>query len=436
MIAVWRGAAVKTIRIAVCTLVLFHAPALFAQSTPLQIPPNAQASPTFDAARATDAWLATVPADQKRRSDAYFEGGYWLDAIQVVYMVALMWALLAFGWSAAMRDRAQRIARWRPLQSAIYGIQFIVTVFVLTFPYSVYRGYFREHQYGLATQTFGPWFGDQLKGLAVGIVLGGLAITVLYAILRRVERSWWLWATAAVVVFDLMVASIFPIFILPLFNTYTRLEDPAVRDPILRMARASGITADAVYVVDESRQTTRISANVTGFLGTERISLNDNLLKRCSLEEIAAVLGHEMGHYVMHHMFKNVLLLAIVAGLGFAFVSRAFGRLKERNRHWGIVSIGDTAGLPLIVLLFTIFQFVAMPVNNTIIRTAEYEADIFGLNAARQPDGFAAVALKLADYRKLDPGPWEEFVFFDHPGGRTRIYSAMRFKAEHLNDLP
>jgi STE24 endopeptidase len=425
---------VKTIGIVFCTLVLFRAPALFAQAVPLQIPPPAQASPAFDATRATEAWLATVPADQKRRSDAYFEGGYWLDAIQVVYTVAIMWALLASGWSAAMRDRAERMTRRRPLQSVIYAVQFIIAVSVASFPYSVYRGYLREHQYGLATQTFGPWFGDHLKGLAVGIVLGGAAITVLYSILRRVEKSWWVWATAAVVVFGLIVAVIFPIFIVPLFNTYTRLENPAVRDPILSMARASGITADAVYVIDQSRQTTRISANVTGFLGTERISLNDNLLKRCSLEEIEAVLGHEMGHYVMHHIFRNVLMTGIVAGLGFAFVSSAFGWLKKRNPHWRIVSIDDTTGLPLIVLLFSIYQFVAMPVNNTIIRTAEYEADIFGLNAARQPDGFAAVALKLGDYRKLDPGPMEEFFLFDHPSGRTRIYSAMRFKAEHMND--
>jgi STE24 endopeptidase len=219
------------------------------------------------------------------------------------------------------------------------------------------------------------------------------------------------------------------VFIAPVFKTYTRLSDPSVRDPILSMARANGIAVDAVYVVDQSRQTTRISANVSGLLGTERISLNDNLLNRCSLPEIEAVVAHEIGHYVLHHGFKNVLMISIVAGIGFAFVSWGFGRLNQHHPQWKIASVGDVAGLPLIALLFAVFQVLVMPISNTIIRSDEYEADIFGLNAARQPDAFAAVALKLGEYRKLDPGSIEEFIFFDHPSGRTRIYSAMRFKA-------
>ncbi len=247
--------------------------------------------------------------------------------------------------------------------------------------------------------------------------------------LRRAGRSWWLWATGVVIAVSIVGATIGPVFIAPIFNSYTRLTDARVRDPILSMARANGITADAVYVVDQSRQTTRISANVSGLLGTERISLNDNLLRRCSLAEIEAVLGHEMGHYVLNHVYKMLMEIAIVIAFGFALVGKGFDRLAPR---WRIRSIGDLAGLPLVALLFSVYQFAATPINNTIVRTQEYEADIFGLNAARQPDGFANAALKLGDYRKLNPGPIEEFIFFDHPSGHTRIYSAMRWKAENL----
>jgi len=407
-----------------------------AQTPSLQIPPQARASGTFDPVSATDAYLASVPADKKARSDAYFEGGYWIQLWSFLYGAAVLWAVLASGWSAAMRDRAERITHWRPLQSILYWLQFNVVLALATFPWTLYTDFFREHQYGLATQTFGPWMWDQTKGLGVALVFGAVAVTTLYGVLRRVGRSWWLWATAVVVAFNVLIAAIAPVFIAPLFNTYTPLTDPRIRDPILAMAHANGIKSDDVFVVDQSRQTTRISANVSGFLGTQRISLNDNLLRRCSLEEIEAVLGHEMGHYVLNHLMKNLLESSMVVAIGLALVGIGFERLRVRHGDWRISSVGDVAGLPLIALLFSVYAFAATPVNNSIVRETEYEADMFGLNAARQPDGFANAALKLGEYRKLAPGPIEEIVFFDHPSGRTRIFSAMQWKAWSLTSVP
>ena len=212
----------------------------------------------------------------------------------------------------------------------------------------------------------------------------------------------------------------------------TRLEDPKIKDPILSLARANGIGVHNVFVVDASRQTTRISANVSGFLGTERITLNDNLLKNCSLEEIEAVMGHEMGHYVLNHSYKGVVIFGVIIVIGFAFLRWAFDRANARfGARWDVRGVGDTAGLPLFALLLAFYFFLLTPVVNTVVRTMEYEADMFGLNAARQPDGFASTALKLSTYRKIDPTPLEEKIFYDHPSGHTRIFSAMRWKAEH-----
>jgi STE24 endopeptidase len=259
-------------------------------------------------------------------------------------------------------------------------------------------------------------------------------MVALYGIVRRLPRTWWIWGAITSLVFLAFISLIAPVFIAPLFNKYTRLDDPAIRDPILSMARANGISAKDVFVQDASRQSTRVSAFVTGFLGTERIVLNDNLLKRCSVAEIEAVMGHEMGHYVMHHVYKNLMFYGIVSVLGFAFLRKgsewALGRWGSK---WRAQAAGDLAALPLFALLISLYFFVLTPILNTQSRVQEYEADIFGLNAARQPDAEAEVDLKLADYRKLDPGPIEEFLFYDHPGGRTRIYAAMRWKAEHLD---
>jgi STE24 endopeptidase len=201
------------------------------------------------------------------------------------------------------------------------------------------------------------------------------------------------------------------------------------------MARANGLSTNDVYVVDASRQSTRVSANVSGFLATERITLNDNLLRRCSLAEIEAAMAHEIGHYVLNHIYKDTVFFGILIVIGFAFLrgasTWAFGRWGSR---WGVLGVEDVAALPLFALLLSTYFFVLTPLTNTYTRVEEYEADIFGLNASRQPDGEAEVDLKVGDYRKLDPGPIEEFIFFDHPSGRTRIYAAMRWKAEHLHD--
>ncbi len=393
--------------------------------------PGAGAVPAPDPAAATEAILAHVPAEKKQRSDAYFEGGYWIALWDFLYSAGVFWLLLATGASAAMRDLAERIGRFRWLQAGLYWAQFLVAWTVLQFPLTLYAGYFREHRYGLANQTLLPWLGDLGKALLVNVVLGAVVFPFLYAVLRRV-RAWWVWGSLVAVAFVMIVQLVAPVFIMPLFNAYTKLEDPAIRGPILSLARANGIDVSDVYVVDASRQTTRISANVSGFLGTERISLNDNLLNRCTLPEIQAVMGHEMGHYVLHHIYKGAAFIAVVIILGAVLLRTSFdGVVRRFGARWKVAGITDLAGLPLVFLLFFTYLFVLTPVLNSFTRTLEAEADLFGLNAARQPDGAAEVALKLGEYRKLAPGPLEEIVFYDHPSGHSRIFMAMRYKAEN-----
>ena len=169
--------------------------------------------------------------------------------------------------------------------------------------------------------------------------------------------------------------------------------------------------------------------------GTTRISMNDNLLKRCTPNEIVAVLGHEMGHYVLNHVAILVTWEGLLIFVAFAFLNWGFKWLvKLFGAAWDVKGIDDPAGLPVLMALLSFFFFLATPISNTITRTAEAQADIFGVNAVRQPDGFAKATLMLAEYRKLEPTPLEEFVFYDHPSGRSRIYMMMRWKAEHLND--
>lgn len=403
-----------------------------AAETPPLTPTVSRGERVTDPEAATKAYIAKMPPEQKAKSDAYFEGGYWLILWGFLAMAAVSLVLLETRLSVGMRNLAERITRLKPVQTFLYITFYGVVTAALLFPFTYWRDFVREHKYGLATQSFPAWMGDGLKGLAVNVVGGGFLAVALYGVLRRSPRNWWIWGALTTIVFLMFGMLIAPIYIDPLFNKYTRLEDPKVKDPILSLARANGISAQNVYVMDASRQSTRISANVSGLLGTERITLNDKLLKRCSPEEIQAVMGHEMGHYVLNHVYKGIVFLGVLTVIGFAFLRWGFNRLKARFEiRWNVRGVGDVAGLPVLVLLFSAYLFVLTPVLNTIIRTQEVEADMFGLNAARQPDGFASTALKVSDYRKIDPGKWEEIIFYDHPSGHTRIFSAMRWKAEH-----
>ncbi|MGH8306706.1 MAG: M48 family metallopeptidase [Gammaproteobacteria bacterium] len=398
-------------------------------------PPASVTTAHFDADAATATYIAQLSPAARARSDAYFQGGYWLILWDCLWALGVAWLLLGTRLSARMRNLAERLTRFKWLQTALYSIQYIILVTLLTLPWNVYENFIREHQYGLSNQDFGQWLGDQSKGLIVALILGTIALVIIYAVIRKATRSWWLWGAGVAIVFVVFVATIAPVYIAPIFNTYKPLPDSPLKQQILSLARANEIPATDVYWFDASKQTKRMSANVSGMFGTTRISMNDNLMKRGSPAEIKAVLGHEMGHYVLNHVYKGIVFFGIIIVLGFAFVRWGFDWAERRwGVRWGIRGVGDVAGLPLIVALFTIFMFFMTPVNNTITRSMEAEADAFGLNAAREPDGFAQAALHLSEYRKMQPGPIEEFIFFDHPSGWNRIHRAMIWKAEHIND--
>jgi Zn-dependent protease with chaperone function len=404
-----------------------------AMPSAIRVPVAAQPSDHFDVEAATEAYLSEIPSNARVKSDAYFEGGYWLILWDFLYGAALYLLLLHFGWSAGMRNLAERITRFKPLQTLIYWAEFLVLSTILSAPLAVYEGFFREREYGLATQTIGPWLGDQFKILLVNIVLGGILAALLFGVVRRWPRGWTIRCAVVSLLFMIFSVMIAPVLLFPILNKFTVLDDPRITQPILSLARANGIPAQKVYQMDASRQTTRMSANVSGYGQTMRITLNDNLLRRGSPEEIQSVMGHEMGHYVLHHIAKDLLFFSVLIVVFFVFLEWSLDWSVSRwGAKWQVRGIGDTAVLPLVFLVGSLFAFLITPFFNTHIRANEFEADMYGLNASRQPDGFAQAAIHLGEYRKMSPGPVEEWIFFDHPSGRNRIRAAMRWKAENL----
>jgi STE24 endopeptidase len=430
---------------AAALLALSLAGGAWAQASPAASQPAAASAPTStfhvrpaddawrarlprDADAATQAYLDRLPADAVARSNAYFEGGYWLQLWNFLLGLAIAWLLLRGGLSARVRDACARLGRIAFARDALYGAFYSVASWVISLPLAVYQGWYRERQYEMATQTFGPWFGEQLIGLAVSTIMFALGGAIFYAVMRRARERWWIWGTVVTMAMLVFLIVLSPVVIDPLFNTYKPVSDPAVKSAVLAMARADDVPVTDVYEFDASRQTTRVSANVSGLFGTAAVRLNDNLL-RVSLPEIRAVMGHELGHYVLNHALKSLCELALVALAGFMFAKWAMDALLRRHgAAWGLKDAADVATFPLLLAVFSVWLFLATPITNTIVRMQEIEADRFGLNLAREPNGFAEAALKLTEYRKPDPGPVEEFVFFDHPATRHRIHDAMQWR--------
>ncbi|HMH29344.1 MAG TPA: M48 family metallopeptidase [Steroidobacteraceae bacterium] len=406
----------------------------FQSASAADTPSSMAASGHFDADAATAAYLATMTSAARARSDAYYEGGYWLMLWDFLFGLLLAWALLGWQISARMRDFAARLTRFRWAQTALYAIQYFILTTVLTLPWAAYEGYVREHQYGMSNQGVADWLGEQTKGLVITLIFGTLAAVAIYAVIRKLPKTWWLWGSAVAILFLIFQIAIGPTYVEPVFNKFYPLAESPLKHEILSLARANGIPVNQVYEFDASKQTTKMSAHVSGIAGSAQISLNDNLINRALPEEVEAVVGHEMGHYVLNHVYKGVLALGVLVVIGFAFMSWAFGRVVLKfGERWGFRDVADVAGLPLLVALFSVYGFVLTPVFNTVTRSMEAEADAFGLNAVRQPDGAAQAALHLAEYRKMQPGALEEVIFFDHPSGWNRIHRAMIWKAENFS---
>ncbi|HEY9023819.1 MAG TPA: M48 family metallopeptidase [Burkholderiaceae bacterium] len=381
-----------------------------------------------DADAATQAYLDRLPADAVARSNAYFEGGYWLQLWNFLLGLGVTWLVLRGALSARVRDACARAGRFGAVRDALYGAFWAAASWLLTLPLTVYQGWYRERQYGMATQTFGPWFVDQLKVLAVTVVAFALGAALFYAVMRRARERWWIWGTVVTMAMFVFIVMIAPVVVDPLFNTYKPVTDPAIKSAVLAMAKADDVPVTDVYEFDASQQTTRVSANVSGILGTAAVRLNDNLL-RTSLPEIRAVMGHELGHYVMNHIYKSLCEFTLLILAGFLFAKWAMEALLRRHgAAWRLQGVADVASMPLLLAVFSVWMLVTTPIGNTLVRMQEIEADRFGLNLAREPNGFAEAALKLTEYRKPDPGPIEEFIFFDHPATRHRIHDAMQWR--------
>ena len=391
----------------------------------------------FDPDVATRQWLDTMDPAARARSDQQFEGLYWIQFVGPLIGFVVAFLFLQLGWAKALRNGARKTLKFYVLATFAFAAIYALVGAVVSFPWDYWVGFIRQHEYGLSTQNFNQWFTEYLIGFGLNLVIGSFAITIFYLILAAAKKTWWIWGSLAAIAFAVVSLALAPVYISPMFNTYISMPDSPLKQSVLQMAQANGVPATDVQQYDRSRQTESVSANVSGFGETTHISLADTLIQRESPGGVRAVLGHEIGHYVLNHNVSILLMISVLIFVVFALTQILFTRISANSR-WDIKDIADPAGMPLLFSIIGFLFLIATPIQNNIIRFHEHQADMFGLNAAREPDGFAESALLLSEYRKMEPTPFEEWFFYDHPSGYDRIHMAMVWKAHHMaiGDIP
>jgi Zn-dependent protease with chaperone function len=377
--------------------------------------------------------VAEVRASFTPENRAYASMRVFLAFLDPVYSITVALLVLFSGLAARLRDIAHGLGHRRYVRMLVFLLLYMGVGFVLTFPLTWYRGFALEHQFGLSNETFGSWFGDQLKGEATSLVIFGFTglLALAYGQIERSPKRWWLTLGLGTLPVILVLALIQPVLIDPLFNKFEPLSNRELETRIVTLAERAGIPGRNVYQVDKSRQTKKINAYVSGFGPSQRIVLWDNTLEQASEDEILFIMGHEMGHYALHHIWKGIALSSALAFL-VLFLARlvmgwAIARFGER---WGIRALHDVATVPLLAATLTLLLFLLQPLTNAFSRSIEHEADVFALEVTHTNDAGARAFIKLAAANRSDPEPPPAVAFFlyTHPPLIERIRFALAYR--------
>ena len=367
------------------------------------------------------------PSEQAMR---YYRSGNVLWFVEQGWSIAVLVLLLATGLSASLRNAARRIGRNWFFTIVVYFALFTIVTTIVDLPLSYYTEFVREHAYGLSNQTFGKWFGDTLKSLAVACIVGALVMWVPYLLLRKSPRRWWLYTAIALVPFIVLANLVAPIWIAPLFNKFEPMQDKALEQKILSLAGRAGIEGSRVYQVNKSVDTKTLNAYVAGLFGTKRIVLWDTTLKRMTDRELLFVMGHEMGHYVLHHVWQAIAFSVVIIAASLYVAYRAAGAVIARfGRRWGFTSLADVASLPLLLLLMSAFGLVVMPLQLAFTRHLEHDADRFGLEITQTNHSAGTAFVKLQQDALANPRPGLLYKIFreSHPPLGERIDFANQY---------
>lgn len=386
----------------------------------------------FDPQTATNAYLATLSPEAHAKATAYTQGGHWVLLGAAIVSVLVSWIVIRTGVLVNVRSgvESKNPRPWLAVMAVLLADSILEGV--LSIPWDAYAHWWREKGYGLTSQAFTGWLSEDLMKIAIGTLSALIVFSLLYWLIRRAPRTWWLWAglaTSAVTIVFFIVG----IFLIePLFNTYKPAPPGPVRDEVVAMANQVGVPSNKILIYNGSKQSNRYTANAGGLFGYGRVAMSDVMFQKdADLAEVRGVVGHEMGHYVRKHVLWGALFQGVIALVGLYLVSRLFGWAVNVLGAKGVTGIADPAGFPVISIIIAVLSLLATPITNTFSRWVESDADHFSVVHFNEPDGLAKALVKTIEYRADSPSAIEEFFFYDHPSVRARVRAMMGWKAAH-----
>lgn len=381
----------------------------------------------FDPAAETARYIDSLgPAALEKAAD-YTSGSHWLLFWGLLVSAVVTWLIIR--WQVLDKVSARFSARSWFVRTWLVCSVFLLLSAIISLPWTLYEDWWRETLYGRTSQPLSDYAVQSFIAMLLSTALGALFFTGLYALIRRAGKRWWIWSGAFAAATLSFVLLLSPMVIEPIFNDYKPVPAGPVRDALVTMADEADIPADRIFMFDGSRQSNNFTANVSGILGSARIAISDVALDRASLDEVRAVTGHEIGHYVLGHVWRSVLALSGLAILLFFVADRLFGRFASLFRS--DATIGDPVGLPILTFVISVLGLVALPMNNALTRLGEKEADAYSLRTVNLPDALAGALVKTAEYRYPRPHPFQEAIFYTHPSVEKRVRAAMEWKARH-----
>ena len=381
----------------------------------------------FDPALATAQYIDSLGAPALAKAAAYTTGGHWLLLWNLLVSALVTWGFVRSGWLGRLEQRWS--ARGPFLRSVLIAATFLLVSTLVELPWTIYSDWWREKGYDRTSQPLADYLGQGAIAAALGTVFGALFFGGVHALMRRTGRRWWLWSAGFAAACMAVMMLVAPSFIQPLFNQYKPLPPGEVRDALVTMATDAGIPPERIFVFDGSRQSNNFTANAGGIGSSARIAISDVALKGASLDEVKAVTGHEIGHYVLAHTWRAVGVMVVLALLFFFLADRLFPVFAKRFGAGG--TIDQPANLPVLLFILSVLGVIGEPLTNTLSRMGETEADQYSLEHANLPDALATALVKTAEYRNPRAGALEEFVFYDHPSVERRVRMAMDWKAAH-----
>jgi STE24 endopeptidase len=376
----------------------------------------------------TEAIAAEVVLDEARQGKAREYASirhrlFFVDlALGAVYV--LVWLLTPINLMA--RDRILSITNNPWLSVPLYALVFGVPYLLINLPLSYYSGFMLPHRYGQSNETLSGWIRDQVKGLAIAGVLGMIVLEVIYWLLRTFPDWWWLLAAVVMLFFTVVLSILAPVLIAPLFFKFTPLEDQDLAQRLTKLAERAGTKVRGVYRFDMSTKTKGANAALMGMGATRRIVLGDTLLDEFTADEIETVLAHELGHQVHHDIPLGIVFSTVLTLISFWLAHLALG---WGVKAFGLSSIADPAGLPLMMVVVTLISLLAMPLNNAWSRWRERMADRYALESTHKPKAFADAMTRLANQNlaEADPAAWVVFLLYSHPPIKERVAAAQAF---------